>query len=233
MKTKWAILGLLGLGVVAACAYCVGSAEAQVNPGAPGQPSVMGRTRIGFVNLHEVLKNYQKYTNLRDSLKAQDEQYVTTLKVKQARLDQLANELKEKNTTPQRKEQIEQEAKQIQFDMQNIKTDAQKKLVKYHDDNVAQIYREVDQVVKEVAKANGLDIVMRYNEDWGEDYHSPAKVVGRMSLPYFPMYYDPSLEITGTVRETLNKRYAAVGAGSGVVPAGASGTPGVSAGVKK
>jgi Skp family chaperone for outer membrane proteins len=212
VKTKWAILGLLSLGAAAAGAYFAGSADAQNT----AQPSVLGRTRIGFLNLHEVLKHYQKWVSLRDQLKTQDEEFVKTLKVKQARLEQLATEAKQPGTTQQRKEAIETEAKQIQFDMQNLQEEAKKKFMKYRDDNMAMIYREVDQVVKEYAKANGIDIVMRYNEDWGDDYHSPAKVVGRMQYTFFPMYYDPSLEITGSVRDTLNKRYASAAGGAGV-----------------
>jgi Skp family chaperone for outer membrane proteins len=225
VKTKWAILGLLGLGAIAVGSYFAGSADAQNN----AQPNVMGRTRIGFVNLHEVLKHYQKWVQLRDNLKAQDEQYVNTLKVKQARLEQLATEAKDPKTTPARKEAIEREAKQIQFDMQILNEEAKKKFTAFRDENMAQIYREVDQVVKEYAKANGLDIVMRYNEDWGDDYHSPAKVVGRMQYTFFPMYYDQSLEITAAVRDTLNKRYASAANSTGVVPAsttGGAGTPG-------
>ena len=217
MKTKWAVLGLLGLGALAVGAYFAGVADAQGN----AQPSVMGRTRIGFVNLHEVLKHYQKWVALRDQLKAQDEEFVKTLKVKQSRLEQLATEAKDPKTTPARKEQIEKEAKQIQFDMQSLQEEAKKKFMTYRDENMAMIYREVDAVVKEYAKANGVDLVMRYNEDWGEDYHSPAKVVGRMQYTFFPMYYDPSLEITGAIRDTLNKRYASAAGGAGVVPASA------------
>jgi Skp family chaperone for outer membrane proteins len=216
----------LGLGAIALAGYFAGSAEAQQSNAPAAQPSVLGRTRVAFINLHEVLKHYHKYTAHREVLKAKDQEYVNTLKAKQQRLEALAKEAKDEKTTQARKEQIEKEAKQIQFDMNEIKAEAQKTLVKYHDENVAQIYREVYQVVTQYAQANGIDVVLRYNEDWGEDYHTPQKVVGRMSLPFFPMYYHPSLEITGPVRDELNKRFAsaapAPAAGSGVVPAGAN-----------
>lgn len=220
MKTKWVILSVLGLAGRGLGGYFVASAEAQNN--APAQPSVLGRTRVAFMNLHEVLKHYQKYTNLRDTLKAKDQEYVNQLKAKQQRIEALAKEAKDDKTTQQRKEEIGREVKQIQFDMENIKSEAQKTLVKQHDENVAQIYREVYQVVTEYAQSNNIDVVIRYNEDWGEDYHTPQKVVARMSMPCFPMYYHPSLEITGPVRETLNKRFASAAAGAGVVPAGAN-----------
>jgi len=223
VKTKWAVLGLLGLGALAVGAYFAGTADAQ----GTAQPSVLGRTRIGFVNLHEVLKHYQKWVALRDQLKAQDEEFVKVLKAKQSRLEQLATEAKDAKTTPARKEAIEKEAKQIQFDMQSLQEEAKKKFMVYRDENMAMIYREVDAVVKEYAKTQGIDIVMRYNEDWGEDYHSPAKVVGRMQYTFFPMYYDPSLEITAAVRDTLNKRYASSAGGAGVVPASTGGGAGV------
>jgi hypothetical protein len=64
--------------------------------------------------------------------------------------------------------------------------------------------------------------VLRYNEDWGDDYNSPAKVVGRMNMPLWVMYYDKSMEITGTVAQLVNSKFgaaaAAAPAGGGVVP---------------
>jgi Skp family chaperone for outer membrane proteins len=214
------------LGLLAALAvggWFAGNALAQPGTAPATQPSVMGRTRVGFVNLHEVLKGYTKYVNLRDELKRRDEGFVNTLKVKQAKLEDLNKELRAPGTTPARKDAIDKEMKQIQFDMNVLKQDAEKELVKYHNDNVAQIYREVYQVVQDYAQQNQIDVVMRFNEDWGKDYYEPAKVVARMSIPYFPMYYHTSLEMTGPVKDTLNARFSAAatppaGGGNAITP---------------
>jgi hypothetical protein len=44
-----------------------------------------------------------------------------------------------------------------------------------------------------------------------------------MNMPFAPMYYDPSLEITGAIADLLNKRFGSAAAsappaGGGVMP---------------
>jgi hypothetical protein len=111
--------------------------------------------------------------------------------------------------------------------MENLRGEAQKQIIKYQQEELTKMYREVYQIVSEYAAANGIDIVMQYNEDWGDDYHSPPRVVQRMNLVYWPMYYDKSLDMTAYVAEALNKRFAggAAAPASGVIPASATKQP--------
>lgn len=187
-------------------------------------PSVTGRTRIVFLNLNEALKGYSKFKALREELKRKDEQFVTMLKNKQSRGEALSKEMQDPKTTSQRKEAIEQELKQIRFDMDNIRQDAQKQIIKYQQEELAKMYREVYQVVTEYAAANGIDLVMQYNEEWDDNYHTPQRVVQRMNMPFWPIHYDKSMEITGVVAQTLNQKFGVATAptgqpSSGVVPA--------------
>ncbi len=187
-------------------------------------PSVTGRTRIVFLNLNEALKGYSKFKALREELKRKDEQFVTMLKNKQARGEALSKEMQDPKTTAQRKEAIEQELKQIRFDMDNIRQDAQKQIIKYQQEELAKMYREVYQVVTEYAAANGIDLVMQYNEEWDDNYHTAQRVVQRMNMPFWPIHYDKSMEITGVVAQTLNQKFGVAAAPSGppaggVVPA--------------
>jgi Skp family chaperone for outer membrane proteins len=201
-------ISLVGLTVVTAVVGAVlgGTVLAQPKTAAP---SVLGRTRVAFLNLNESLKNYGKFKALRDELKRKDEQFLEMLKNKQKRGESLVTEQKDPKTTPARKEAIEQELKKIKFDMDEIRADAQKQIIKYQSEELAKLYREVYAVVTEYATANGIDIVMQYNEEWNDEYHSPQRVVQRMNMAFWPMYYDKSMDITGTVASTLNQRYTA------------------------
>jgi Skp family chaperone for outer membrane proteins len=209
-------LGAIGLGMVLG-----GGVLAQPKAGVP---PVTGRTRIVFLNLNETLKGYSKFKALREELKRKDEQFLTMLKNKQARGEALTKEMQDPKTTAQRKEAIEQELKQIRFDMDNIRQDAQKQIIKYQQEELAKMYREVYQVVTEYAAANGIDLVMQYNEEWDDNYHTPQRVVQRMNMPFWPIYYDKSMEITGVVAQTLNQKFGVASSppgapASGVVPA--------------
>src|SRR5262249_40018367 len=131
--------------------------------------------------------------------------------------------LRDKATTEQRKSAIEAEMRTVRFDMENLRTESQKQMVAFQTEQLAQMYRELYQVVKRYATDHQIDMVLRYVEDW-KDYNLSAKVADRMSMPFWPMYYDTSLEITGPVADLLNKTFgtaaaAAPPAGGGVVPA--------------
>jgi Skp family chaperone for outer membrane proteins len=217
VKRRTGFLVALTLGTAVLGMVLGGTVLAQPKAAAPG---VVGRTRIVFLNLNEALKGYSKFKNLRDELKRKDEQFVNMLKNKQQRGETLGKELQDPKTTPQRKEAIEQELKQIKFDMENIRQDAQKQIIKYQQDELAKMYREVFQVVTEYAAANGIDMVLQYNEEWDDKYHDPQRVVQRMNMPFWPMHYDKSMEITSTVAQTLNQKFGGVAAAPAGAPAG-------------
>ena len=186
---------------------------------AQNKPSAAAaRTRVAIVNVGEVFKNYKKFTRLRDDLKALDQKYVDQLKNKSKRLETLQEEYK--TATAQRKEQIESEAKHIKFEMDDIKAKAGKEIGKMQEEQLTLIYREVDAVVRELARSDGIDLVFRYNEDWSEkEYWTAPKVMARLNQPFWPMYYDQGLEITGQVVQLMNQRYATAPPAGNVVPA--------------
>jgi len=104
---------------------------------------------------------------------------------------------------------------------------------KIFDDQVSTIYLQFYGGVAEVAKANGFDIIWRYNEDWNqEEYNKPAKIVQRaLQNPIFPMFYDrEKQDITYRVVKYLQDKYPTPAAAttnnaapaSTVVPTGAT-----------
>ncbi len=228
MNRKFAIGSVVVLGAAVVGVGLGGLVRAQPAKQQPAAqaPSVLGRTRVALVNLHVVFKSYSKFTAFEAAVADKDKQYMEQIQAKQGRLEKLANELKLKETTEQRKGAIEAEMRTVRFDMENLRTETQKQMVNYQTEQLAQMYREVYQVVNDYATQNQIDMVLRYVEDW-KDYNLSAKVAARMNMPFWPMYYDRSLEITGTIADQLNKRFggtaAAPPAGGGVVPASAPG----------
>lgn len=218
MSYKAGIVGLCGAVALGVAVYCGGVVEAQ----APATGVAVSRTRIAFVNLQEVMKASTRYKALQETLKKKDGDYMQQLKNKEERLKTLNMKFMAKETTDQEKSNIEAEARLIKVDMENITQEAKKVLIKEHDETVAVIYNEIYQVVSEYATANGIDIVLRFTEDWTrETYHKPERVVGRMQMPFWPMYYDRNLDITGKVNEILARKNA-----QAVAPPGAPGAPG-------
>ncbi len=214
-------LGILsGLGVAAVLVGLYAGGEVAPAAAQNKGSTAAARTRVALLNIGEVFKNYKKFTKLRDELKAMDQKYVEMLKAKASRLEKMQEEYK--TATAQKKEQIESEAKHIKFEMEDIKAKAGKEIGKLQEEQLTLIYREVDQVVRELARDHGFDLVFRYNEDWDKDtYWTAPKVMARLNQPFWPMYYDSGLEITGQVVQLMNARLAAAPAGT-VVPASAN-----------
>jgi Skp family chaperone for outer membrane proteins len=208
VNRKFAIASVVVLGAAVVGASVGGLVGAQPpKPAAPtASASVLGRTRVALVNLHVVMKGYSKFVAFKAQVADKDKQYMDQIQAKQTRLEKLANEAKDKATSDARKSAIEAEMRTVRFDMENIRTEAQKAMLKFQEDQLAQMYREAYQVASEYAAANGIDLVMRYLEDW-DDYNLASKVVGRMNMPFWPMYFDRSLEITGPIADLLNKRF--------------------------
>src|SRR5262249_3095385 len=163
-----------------------GYLSAQPPKAPPAQAtSVLTRTRGALVNMAEVMKRYNKYNAYKTTALSKEKEATDLLQGKKTRLEKRALEMRDKTTTDERKSAIEAEMRTLRFEMDNIRTEAQKNLMKFSEDELSKIYREVYQVVSEYAVANGIDIVVRYMEDW-EDYNAPAKIVGRMQIPIWP-----------------------------------------------
>lgn len=221
MKRKVGILGIVGLGALALGIYVGGVVWMQLPAEAAPTSSVAARTRVALVNLEEVFKNYRKFQVFKDQFKARADGYEQTLKQKQQRMEALQNEYKKPETSQQRKEQIESEARSIKLEMEDVRQKAQKDLLKFNQDQVSILYREVDAVVREYAGSNGIDLIFRYSEDWNQEtYNNPENIVRRLGTHHFwPMYYDKSLDITAQVVQILNSRYQ----GTAATPAPSSG----------
>lgn len=207
MKRKLGILGLLGAGALT-LGLCCGKAAAQ---GAPPTGQAALKTRVAVVNFHEVIKNYKKLDLVRQKSREMFEMYEGKLKLQKEEFDKLQRDLqsKGKEMTPAQREEIETKMNKIRFEMDSITKQGQKAIMTYEQEALAGIYREVNKIVADYAKANGIDLVFRFNEDWGDDYHKPANVVDRLKHPMWPMYWDPSLNITGAVKATLDRQWEA------------------------
>ncbi|HMP04589.1 MAG TPA: OmpH family outer membrane protein [Gemmatales bacterium] len=205
MKKHAGIVAVCGLAALATGVYIGNTVTAQGNAGGA---AVVARTRIAFLNLNEVVKAYPKFKNLQETMKQKDKFYMDKIKVLDDKLKELQKLYQNQATSQAERDNIEPQARHIKADMENITNEAKRELIKFYDDNMAQIFMEVDTVVREYATTNGIDAVIRYSEDWNNEYHKPENVVRRMNLPIWVMYKDNNLDITQTVSKNLNNRFA-------------------------
>jgi Skp family chaperone for outer membrane proteins len=178
---------------------------------------------VGTLNLTYVVKNYDKFKAFQEELKKAVEPYQTRDTALKNQGESLAKEAQKPGTTAEKRDQIEQQLKALQRQVEDNKNDAPKTLVKKQEDQLRILYMDVRRVVERYAQAHGFDMVLHYNDAVTEqDYWSAANIARKMQAgALVPMYMAGGLDISANVVSTLNASYK-----SGAAPAApAAGTP--------
>lgn len=207
--------------IVGASLGMVPAAQAQGNgAAAPSQ-------RICIVNIAKVLRDYHKanangeeITKLRSGYVSQ----VNTLRDKLAGIQAAYA----KSAIPEEKKKLEEQARAVQRQVEDIDREAQEKLTKMSNETIVRVYQEIKSVITDIAKTNGLALVLCYpGPSKVEDETNPAVAQLMLQTPALIPFYHDRMDITSVVLETLNKRHPAP-AGydpTKVTPAGGMNTP--------
>jgi Skp family chaperone for outer membrane proteins len=176
----------------------------QTNATAPAPPL---RTRIAVVNLLGVVKNYQKWQDF-------ENQYKGALKNADAEFEKMKAEglrLKEKlekAVDEAEREKIKEQLKGLDRQVQDKGEQFKRELLKWRDDVAVQIYREIEDAVRLVARSNDIELVLHYSDAVvPADIYHPLNIQRKLqSQGCMPMYMQDGMDITVRVTETLNSR---------------------------
>jgi len=103
--------------------------------------------------------------------------------------------------------------KQVEREGQDLSEQAKKQLGKYREDNVVQMYREVQAAGERYARAHGIGLVLEYADAVtpSEVYH-PMNVMRKLQTqPCVPLYVDPDMDITNQVAAMLQQQMGVQG----------------------
>jgi Skp family chaperone for outer membrane proteins len=206
-KSMVLALSLLSLGVAAYFGRQVGGQTT-----APARPAATAQTRIAMLNLRWVIKNYAKYQTFIDQMKKEEEGYLKQLQEKQKLLESKAKEAEKlgiDKLSPQDKERLETEVRNIQRDMDDIKLKAQKEVRQKSQDEMVKVYKEVRDAAYRHAQSQGFDLVLHFEGPADKnEVDSPVLVTRNMNAGgCVPLYWNPSLDISGHVLNALNQVY--------------------------
>jgi Skp family chaperone for outer membrane proteins len=169
------------------------------------------RTTIGVVNLQAVVRNNQKFLDLERTFKEGLTHYNGKYeKIRQQALCLKAQLDKLPEGDPNR-ESVQSQLKAAERKVEDLREEAKKQLGKFQEEQMVQIYREIQKAVTVCARARHIDMVMQYSEPTAaaEMYH-PKVVMNKMGNPWcLPIYVDPELDLTATVTQMLNNRIGA------------------------
>jgi Skp family chaperone for outer membrane proteins len=208
--TRLAALATVGLACLSPAAFGQGNTT---------QPRPQ---RIVIVNIAKVLRDYNKANFKGAEITKKREVYVKQV---QALQDQVAaiNADYVKATNPDVKKQLEEKARGLQRQIEDIDRQAKRELTQLSNDTIVQVYQEIKGVVYDIAKANSLDMVLCYPAATRpEDENSPQVAQLMLQTPALIPFYHSGMDITKVVVETLNARYPSPGA---TTAGGTGGTP--------
>jgi Skp family chaperone for outer membrane proteins len=175
------------------------------------QPAVQqATTRIAVLNLSYVVKNYQKYIAFTAQMKKDMAWYEDKAKGKKATLEGLAKDLQKPDLQAPVREKLEKDIKQTQRELEDIGNDGKRYLGQKSDEQLVQLYREVQEVAQRYATARGFEMVLHFNDALAStpDYYSATNVARKMQAgALMPLYVHPSMDISWQVVQTLNAGY--------------------------
>jgi Skp family chaperone for outer membrane proteins len=180
--------------------------------------------RIAFVNLARVYQGYQKFKIFQAEVKTIKETY-------QPKLDQLQKNIikwKAELQDPKMQDKINREAweeaiKKAQREGEDLVLKLRKEMGKKDEEQMLQLYREIDEAIKSVARPRGYSAVLSYADvapQTGLDIMAVKSKLETVSMGGIsPVYFDPAFDLTATVIDTLNSRYSSGGGNQSVIPA--------------
>ncbi|HVK13845.1 MAG TPA: OmpH family outer membrane protein [Gemmataceae bacterium] len=197
---------LAALATVGAAVGFVPAAHAQPAGGAAAPaPS----QRICIVNIAKVLRDYNKANFQGQQITEKRQAYVTQVN---ALREQLAKINKDHNLTQVQddKKKLAEQALAVQRQIEDIDRKAQTELTQLSNTTIVAVYQEIKTVIKDIAEANNLAMVLCYPAaSKPEDEASPQVAQLMLQTPAMIPFYHRGMDITETVIKTLNGRYPA------------------------
>jgi Skp family chaperone for outer membrane proteins len=207
---KRSIVILSGLATLAGTIFLTSQMFAQGPGGAAGAPA-----KIGLINMAAVLKGYNKfsiYNNEIEKIRVEYEKKDIDLK-KNAKLWQDYNA--DPKRTQAERDQGEKNLTQLGRAIDDNKKDYGVVRAKKSDEQMVQMWKEVEAAIKQFAPSNGYQLVMHYSEPLTDtDKYSAQNIQRKLVGPgssggVCPVYFAPQMDISLDIVNTLNTMYPA------------------------
>jgi Skp family chaperone for outer membrane proteins len=180
-------------------------------PAGAQQQQQQPKSRIAILNLTYVVKHYKKFQTYQEELKKAVEPFQAKDASLKAEGEKLAKEGQTPTTAAARREQIEARLKQIQREIDDNKTDAQKKLAAQQESQLKTLYMDVRSVAEKYAQSHNYEMILHYNDAvTADDYWSGPNIARKMQAgALMPLYWANGIDISANIVQTLNGPAAA------------------------
>jgi len=228
---KRSLIFVGGLLALAATAY-VGTRLWAQGTGTPAAPA---QTRIAFVNIEIVFQNYTKAKTYKEEMEKTVAPFRAEAEKLKADMMKWQRELEDPTSATKipdfNKERWAEGVKANKRKLEDLSAQVGKMVGKKNEEQVTQLYKEVNDMVQRHAAQNGFHAVLCYGESTKlsplgfENISRKVQGMEGTGCVSF-MYMAPGLDISQAVTDALNRNYsgpttASDKTGNGVVPAGA------------
>lgn len=194
-----AVLAVLGAGFVASSLF---APRAQL----AAEPAAKPASRIGLVNIVDVLKDSDATVKRGNEIKVRRQQFLDKVTAIRNEMADLTRKLGEA-TEMAEKVTVQKQITKLQRQMEDIDRDAQTKLQDLSNGVIVDVYREIRDTIAEIAARNDLDLVLMYP---GSKEMSPAVAQLMLQTPAaMPVYSRPEMDLTKEVVLRLNRKFPA------------------------
>lgn len=194
-------------GVVTLCAVLNWSARLSAQQ--PEKQPAPAAKSVAIVNLHAVLKGYQK-TKVYDQ---EVEDLVAPMRKQGKELKKKIAEMTKALKTKEDKEDLKNAIRDQKRLLEDLENKASKEVAKMRERQLVKLYKEIEEGVSRVAIAKGFSLVLHYTEPaTKEEKYSPENIQRKLAGSSqtgatIPLYYYPGLEISAEVIANLNASF--------------------------
>jgi Skp family chaperone for outer membrane proteins len=214
---------VLALGLAAIVAACCGGRLL-------AQPTAPAQTRVAIVNIGLVFTKYEKAKAYKTQMEKLVEPYqLEGKKLKKEMLD-WSEAMKHPKFNPKDQEQYEQGIKGNQRKLEDLELKVRQLVGKTQEDQIINLFKEVQDAIQRYAQANGIHVVLGYGEQIDGDVYAFANINRKMQGMDIsicnPLFHVPGVDISQSVADTLNTAFQRAGGAStsGITPVSGTST---------
>jgi Skp family chaperone for outer membrane proteins len=184
----------------------------------PAAAQAPAQTRVAVVNIIQVIKNFHKFKVFNEEMAKLAKPYEDEDKKLLDNIKQWKDAMEKPGFPADKRAEGEQAVKTFQRQREDNAAKAKQVLSKRNDEQMVQLYHEVEDAVKRFALSNGFHVVMAYDEKPGTETYHPQNIQRKLQGAAgtgcaFLIHSAPGLDITQGVVASLNGAVAAAPAG--------------------
>jgi Skp family chaperone for outer membrane proteins len=195
------VLRIGGVGLIVVTLVVAGRSWSDTKPAPAANPGV----QIGLVNLTQVIKSYDRYKTFQAEMKEAIKPFQEKDDTFKRQIEALTKEMQGANGED--REELEGRIKKLQRKMEDNKQVAQRHMNKKQEEQLKSINSDLESATTRYAKANGLDLVLHYNDAvTPAERGSPANITRKMQAgALMPLYARKGLDISKEIIAELNE----------------------------